>query len=262
MSQRVALQLRDVSISFAGNQAVKQVSASIYENQIHGIIGPNGSGKTTLLNGTCGFVEATGEIALDGRRIDRLPAHRRFVYGLGRTFQNPRIDHTLTVRDVLRLGEHLRGLLPWALVTFRPREADRRLKAWDGKAQAMLTSLGLDPALLDERVASLSAGINKMVDIGRALLAEPKVLLLDEPTSGMNDAEIDLLADALVRVRDDGATIVLVEHHLRFVSRVCDSMTALESGAVIGRGLPQEVLASEDVVRAYLGDAEQPSLVK
>lgn len=253
------LSVRDVSVSFGGVRALTDVSVSIQPGSVHGIIGPNGSGKTTFLNGVCGFVPVSGSIRLDQREITRVSAHRRARLGIARSFQNPRGDHTMTVRDVLRLGEHQRGLQPWWMVTLIPLRADRSWSESTARATEYLESVGLDGSLLDARLTDLPAGVFKLVDVGRALLARPSVLLLDEPTSGMNEGEIERLRLVLRELRNKDVTVVLVEHNLRFVSNTCEAVTVLANGAVVGAGTLDEVLAHPDVVQAYLGGGRHPA---
>ncbi len=251
-----ALELRDVSVQFGGVHAVQDVGFAVPAQRVHGLVGPNGSGKTTILNAICGFVPTEGEVLLEGRRIDGRASHGRMRLGLGRTFQNPRPARELTVRDLMRIGEHLRRVQPWWQVAFAPRAADRALEGSTARATELLAAVGIGPELLDEQLVNLSAGVLKMVDIARALMAEPRVLLLDEPTSGMNDVEIELLHAALRRLREGSLTILLIEHNLRFMFDICDAMTVLETGRVVAHGTPAEVFRREDVIRAYMGDAK------
>jgi ABC-type branched-subunit amino acid transport system ATPase component len=256
MSSPYALSVEDVSVRFGGVHALEHVSMTVPGGRVHGVIGPNGSGKTTLLNALCGFVSATGACRLYDTSLTRMPPHRRVAAGLGRTFQNPRVDHTLTVRALLRLGEHLRGLQPWWMVTLAPLRADRSLAESNERAIALLELVGLDASILDTRLINLPSGVLKMIDIVRALLAQPRVLLLDEPTSGMNEGEIRRLRDVLADMgRNDELTIILVEHNVPFVSGICESLTVLDRGRLVGDGAPDEVLARQEVIAAYLGDA-------
>jgi branched-chain amino acid transport system ATP-binding protein len=253
MTDPTALHIRNVSVQFGGVTALDDVSIAISTVGVHGIIGPNGSGKTTLLNGISGFVPVRGKILIEGREITRMSPYRRVSRGLGRSFQNPRADLTLTVRDVLRLGEHHRGLQPWWKVVFAPLAADSEWKQASARAGDLLERLGLDATILDKGLLELSAGVLKLVDVGRAILGRPKVLILDEPTSGMNEEEIVRLSDVLAALASDGVTVVVVEHNLQFVSRICQTVTVLAGGRVVARGGLDEVLAHPEVMAAYLG---------
>ena len=256
------LALRAVTVRFGGVHALESVALDVRPAEVHGLVGPNGSGKTTILNAICGFVGAEGEITLAGERIDGLAVHARMALGLARTFQNPRPVRELTVRDLMRIGEHQRGTQPWWQVALMPWAADRAQRATNERAAQLLATLGLPAALLDERLVNLPSGVLKMVDIARALMGTPRVLLLDEPTSGMNEAEIALLHAALAELRTGAMTIVLVEHNLRFMFDICDAMTVLDTGRVIGAGTPDEVFRREDVIRAYLGAADAPTVTR
>lgn len=255
-----ALRAEGLNVRFGGVHALQDVTFEVPRGGVHGIIGPNGAGKTTLLNALCGFVRSSGSIRLEGREIVNLASHRRFALGLGRTFQNPRTEGTLTVRDVLRLGEHLGGHQPWWMVVVAPMKADKSLAQSTRRAAELLELVGIDPAILSERIDSLPSGMMKMVDIVRALLSGPRVLLMDEPTSGMNEGEIQRLKDVLTGLHARDLTVVLVEHNLGFVNGTCGSATALESGGLLGHGPPSELMARPEVVRAYLGDGEVDAL--
>ena len=250
-----ALRLRDVSVRFGGIHALRDLELSVATSAVHGLVGPNGSGKTTALNAVCGFVAASGEVELRGERIERMAPPQRMARGLGRTFQNPRPSRDMTARELLRVGDHLRGVQPWWQVALAPLAADRALEASSQRATRMLESLGVAPGVLDERLINLSAGVLKMVDIARALMAEPRVLLLDEPTSGMNDAEIAVLHEALTVLRATSLTLLLIEHNLDFIFDICDEITILETGRMVATGEPAKIFRQAEVVRAYMGDA-------
>lgn len=251
----IGLELRDVSVQFGGVHAVQGVGFSVTPSRVHGLVGPNGSGKTTILNAICGFVGSGGEIEVGGTRIDGMGSYRRMRRGLGRTFQNPRPARELTVRDLLRIGEHDRKAQPWRQVALTPRAADRALRESNERASRLLAMVDIGPGLLEQQLVNLPAGVLKMVDIARALMGAPRVLLLDEPTSGMNDVEIDLLHAALRELSGDSLTILLVEHNLRFMFDICDSMTVLATGRVVGHGTPTEVFQREEVIHAYMGSS-------
>jgi len=257
-TEHLGLDVRAVNVRFGGVQAIKDVSLRVSASEVHGLVGPNGSGKTTILNAICGFVQTSGEIAVGEARIDGLACYRRMALGLGRTFQNPRSSQGLTVRDLMRIGEHPRKTQPWWQVALTPRSADRALSESNERATRLLEMLGLGSELLDQQVARLPSGVLKMVDIARALMGSPRVLLLDEPTSGMSDAEIDVLHAALEQLRAGSLTVLLVEHNLRFMFDICDSMTVLNTGAVVAWGTPAEVFQQEEVIRAYMGESSLP----
>jgi ABC-type branched-subunit amino acid transport system ATPase component len=253
-----ALIVSDLSVHFAGVFALDKVSLSVSEGTIHGIIGPNGSGKTTLLNALSGFVPCSGEATLFGKPILRLAPHKRAGYGLGRTFQNPKVDHSLTVRDVLRIGEHQRRMRPFWKEAFAPWLADADAFETEKRALALCSELGIVLPSLDVPLASTPHGTVKMLDLARALMGEPRVVLLDESTSGLSQVDISMMHDQLSRLRAKGVTIVVVEHNVRFLSDVCDHVTVLDAGRCIAAGSIAEVLRYPQVLKAYMGEDALP----
>lgn len=248
-----ALSFTNLSVRFGGLQAVQGVTLDVEPGSVHGLLGPNGSGKTTVLNAASGFVRASGEIRLFGQSLQRRSAHRRAGRGLLRTFQNPKLVQGLTVGELLRMGEHVRKARPWWQVALLP-PLDRRARlAGLERARSALRLLHLDPALIDAPIHELPQGVLKMVDIARALMADPTVLLLDEPSSGMSEEEITGLRGRLTELAARGTTLVLVEHNLGLVRAVCSTVTVLNLGRSVCTGRTAEVLARSDVVDAFLG---------
>ncbi|PRZ44324.1 branched-chain amino acid transport system ATP-binding protein [Antricoccus suffuscus] len=260
-----ALSIDGLSVHFGGLQALRGVSAEITPGSVHGLLGPNGSGKTTLLNAVCGFVRSTGRVCLDGVSLTRAPAYVRARSGLLRTFQSPKLVPDLTVEELLRVGEHPRGFRPWWLVTALPLRDSRARKSGQQRALATLDLLGLDGSLLAVPIRDLSQGVLKMVDIARALMADPKVLLLDEPSSGMSEAEIARLRGHILELARRGTTLLLVEHNLPLVRAVCDRVTVLNLGEQLTSGPTADVLTRPEVVEAFLGvgaDGSVPNAVQ
>jgi len=245
------LRIEDVSRRFRTVRALERISTSVEAGEIRGLIGPNGAGKTTLINIVTGFLPPTsGHIYLADRRIDRTRAHERVALGLARTFQTPQLCAALTVRDNIVIGAHRR----LASARFRTLLTKRRIsvRALRAEAEEVGRWLGLGD-VLGEPAGALSYGHTRLLEIGRAVIQRPRVLLLDEPVAGMNEAEGERVAEILRALRDDGTTILLVEHDMPFVMQLCDRLTVLDYGNLLADGTPAEIRANPDVQAAYLG---------
>ena len=250
------LQVDNVSVRFGGIVALDRVSFQVSPGHIVGLIGPNGAGKTTLFNCLSRlYAFSEGRIAFEGRSLLETPAHGIAALGIGRTFQNLALFRTMSVRENVMVGGHVRtrtGYVANALRLPAVRREESRLGATADRLLALL-DLG---AVADVPVMDLPFGTQKRVELGRALASEPKLLLLDEPAGGLNHAEVETLMELLRRVRSELAlTMLLVEHHMNMVMRISDRVVALDFGRKIADGTPSEVQANEDVVRAYLGTA-------
>jgi branched-chain amino acid transport system ATP-binding protein len=247
------LELANVSKTFAGLSALAEVSFGLAQGTTTGIIGPNGAGKTTLFNAVTGvFPPNAGRIVFEGRDITTLAPEKRAVLGISRTFQHPRLFKSLTIEENVMLGRHGRsraeflasGLrLPWA----RREERDLRARALD-----TLELVGL--ADQRQRLATeLPLGQQRYLEVARALASEPRLLLLDEPTAGLNEGETEAFRALALRIRDRGVTLLVIEHHMRFIMNLCDEIVVLNFGRLIESGPPDRVQRSEAVIEAYLG---------
>ena len=248
------LELSEVSIAFAGLRALERVSFAVHEGEILGLIGPNGAGKSTLLNCvTRVHTPSGGDIRLRGESVLARAIHELPALGIRRTFQNLELFKDATVRENVVLGAayRYRASLGAALLGLaRAREAQAA-----ARADKMLRVLELS-AHAEKPVAALPYGLQKAVELARALASEPRLLLLDEPAAGMNAEESRRVGELLARLRHElGITLVLVEHDMRLVMSVCDRIVVLDQGRTLADGTPAEIRRNLDVTAAYLGDA-------
>jgi ABC-type branched-subunit amino acid transport system ATPase component len=239
--------------AFGGVRAVDGASFDVRPGEIHGLIGPNGAGKTTAINVVSGLLPPTGgAVRLSGRDIHGLPPNRIAALGVARTFQQIRLFSELSARDNVLVGEHLvrRASLPARLLALPASRAEER-SARD-RAGALLERIGL-AGRSGERARNLSYGEQRRVEIARALAAEPRLLLLDEPTAGMNPVEVQAVAALIRSVAAEGRSVLLIEHNVKLVMDVCDRITVLDFGKVIAEGPPARVAEDPAVITAYLG---------
>jgi branched-chain amino acid transport system ATP-binding protein len=244
-SAHLGLIAQDISVQFEGLKALSGVSLTVPRGRISGLIGPNGAGKTTLINVLTGFQPADhGTIALEGETIEGIAAHRLRRKGVARTFQSGRLFRDLTVVDNLEVTGVGLGLSRRDALA----EAERTME-WLGIAQLAGAIAGTLPYTDERRVA-----------IGRAIMCKPRYLLLDEPAAGMNPSEVNELSRLIQRIRDRGITILVVEHHVRLIMVIADTVTVLSAGCVIANGPPNMIQRDPAVVAAYLGQRDEPAL--
>lgn len=240
--------------TFGGLRALKGVSLEVAPSEIFGLVGPNGSGKTTLVNAITGFYPPQeGRILYDGRDITATRPHRVAALGIARTFQNLALFRGMSVLDNILIGRHVH-MRPGALSTLfywwwaRRDEVQHRRKV-----EEVIEFLQLE-AVRNEPIEIVPLGLQKRVELARALAAEPRFLVLDEPMAGMNQEEKEYMARFILDIREaHQTTVLLIEHHMDVVASLCDRVSVLSYGEKIAEGAPREVLADERVIAAYLG---------
>ena len=250
------LQVKQLSKYFGGLHAVADVDIDVQAGQIKGIIGPNGAGKTTIVNLVAGNLPlSSGHIFFDGEEITGLKPFRVAERGIFRTFQTIRLCSHMTVIENIMLGRHVRTRAGFIASVFRPPWTRKEERAIRGRAIEIMETIGIGD-LADEEATNLPFGKQRAVEFARALAAEPKLLLLDEPASGLNIHETDDLSRLIRNIRDMGITILLVEHDMSLVMEICDEVAVLNFGAKIAEGTPTEVQKNEEVISVYLGTEE------
>jgi branched-chain amino acid transport system ATP-binding protein len=243
-----------MSHDFGGLRAVRDYNLEIGAGQIRGLIGPNGAGKTTIFNLITGIYKPSeGEIFLDGRKIDGLPPNRIASGGVGRTFQNLLLWRHMTVLEHVKMAHYSKIRYGLFGAFFGTPGRHREEAGIEEKAVRLLDRMGIRH-LADQVVLNLPYGAQRRVEIARALATEPRVLLLDEPTAGMNPEELAQIMEIIRRVHGEfGLSILLIEHRMKVVMELCETIQTLDFGAVIAEGTPEEIQNNPRVIDAYLG---------
>jgi branched-chain amino acid transport system ATP-binding protein len=245
----------NVSISFGGVQAVRDVSFEVAAGQVYSIIGPNGAGKTTLFNLVSRIYDVdAGSITFNGEPITRVPPHQVAERGIARTFQNTELFEHETVLKNLLIGHHVhRKTALWEELLFLPKVREQDL-VFRRQVEDVIDLLDLQ-SYREQIIGNLPYGVRKMVEIARALCIGPRLILLDEPSSGLNPEETEDLSFWIEDINEElGITVVMVEHDMNLVNQVSDRVLVLADGVVIAVGTPSEIQGHPDVLRAYLGD--------
>jgi branched-chain amino acid transport system ATP-binding protein len=252
------LEVRDLHHWFGGLHVINDVSFSCRQGIVKGIIGPNGAGKTTLFNLVAGaFAPASGTISFEGRGLSGQPPHRVAARGVSRTFQATRLFPRMTVLENVTVGMHARARHGFLAALAGPLVTAREEARVRGACMAVLETLGIaDLAGRDAR--ALPFGRQRVVELARALAAQPKLLLLDEPACGLNPRETEEMAALIASIRERGTTVLVVEHDMSLVMGICDEVLVLSFGRMIAEGTPREIQANAEVISVYLGadDAE------
>jgi branched-chain amino acid transport system ATP-binding protein len=249
------LELMDISVAFGGINALSDVSLEVPQHRVTAVIGPNGAGKTTLFNVISGFYPAnSGTVRFEGEDLLRRPAHKRAALGIARTFQNIALFPGMTVEENIKLGAHAQlrtGILAAALF-FGPAARDEATLA-DRIEKTVLSLLDL-VAYRDRSVSGLPYGVQKRIELARALVTQPKLLMLDEPFAGMNVTEKAKMAGYIRRAAGEtGATVILIDHDMESIMTMSDRVAVLNFGRLIAVGSPAEIQSDAAVIEAYLG---------
>ncbi len=252
-SQNVILEGVNLDLYFGGIKSLEKVDFKLYKGEILSIIGPNGAGKTCLLNCITGYYKPNnGRIFFEGRDISKLQPHKISQIGIARTFQNPSLYANLTALDNLLVARyiHTKANILDSLVFFG---RSRREEIESRKLVEEIISFAQIQDLRSRPVSMLSFGQRKLVEIGRALVMQPKVILLDEPMSGLDDILKEIVAELILKIQKKGITVVLVEHDMEVVMGLSQSIIVLNFGHKIAQGTPEDILHNEKVIEAYLG---------
>jgi branched-chain amino acid transport system ATP-binding protein len=240
------LETRGVNVQFGGHRAVRDVDLDVEAGIVTGLIGPNGAGKTTTFNVITGLQEpVSGRVLLDGQDITAKKAHHRAQAGIARTFQRLEVFGSLSARDNILTAAEIRR--SWS----RDRELDPV-----AETERLIDRVGIR-AVADERVDSMPTGLARLVELGRALATRPRVLLLDEPASGLDDNEGEAFADLLLDLAAEGMAVLMVEHDVQMVMKVCSVIHVLDFGAILAVGTPSEIQRDQAVLDAYLGSSTE-----
>ena len=256
----MVLEIKNVSKNFGGIHALQNVSFSIREGEIYGLIGPNGAGKTTMFNLITNIFEvSSGEIIFNNENITGLKPHKITDKGICRTYQNIRLFSQMSALKNVMVGGHTRSSSGVFSSVFRTKAQRNEEAQLYKKAEELLELVGL-LELKDTLAENLAYGQQRRLEIARALASNPKLLLLDEPAAGMNEKETDSLYDLIKLIQSKGITVLIIEHDMPLVMKLCDRITVLNFGEKLAEGTPIEIQNNEAVIEAYLGKEEEEEI--
>lgn len=246
------LEVKDISKSFGGLQALRNVNFHVQKGEIHALIGPNGAGKTTLMNIISGLERMDrGDIVFNGKNVSKEPSYKRAIFGMARTFQNLEVFGDMTVLENIMVGMYQKNKRGFILSGLNFRGVSRSIVE---KAEKIVEYVGLSHRK-NELAMNLPVGEQRLLEIGRALATEPKILLLDEPAAGLNTKETKNLSSLIMQIREQlEISILIVEHDMELVMGISDMITVLNFGEVIAEGKPLEIQKNPQVIAAYLGE--------
>lgn len=249
-------EVKNISRAFSGLKAVDDVSFLVKEKSIKAVIGPNGAGKTTLFNLISGsLVPDTGQVFLNGTGIHSMPPYEIARHGISRTFQNIKLFSNMSVLENVMIGRHIQSNTGFVEGMFRSPRARREEKEIRERAMHYLDVAGISD-MADHEATGLPFGVQRIVEIARALATEPVLLLLDEPAAGLNMHETDDIAAMITKIREDGVTVLVIEHDMSLIMNISDEIVVLSSGKKIAEGIPEDIQKNEEVIRVYLGDED------
>lgn len=256
MSSKPLLELKKVTRHFGGLTALEDVDMTVHRGQIVGLIGPNGAGKTTTINNITGLDHpSSGEIYFDAQPIHKEEPHTITSMGIARTYQNIRLFGEMTAHENLLIGQHKRGDATLLESIFMLPRHFTQEKDLNNRAQDLLERFELSH-VADVKANNLPYGDQRRLEIARALATNPQLILLDEPTAGMNHTETRAVGEQILQLRDEGMTILVIEHDMSLIHQVCDEVYVLNFGRMIANGSPDEIRQMQLVIEAYLGTDE------
>jgi branched-chain amino acid transport system ATP-binding protein len=252
------LELRNVSRQFGGLLALNKVYMKLEKGQIVGLIGPNGAGKTTIINNISGLDHpSSGQISFRGNDIHHAAPHQISRLGIARTYQNIRLFGEMTARENLLIGQHIQGKASLLESLFMlPRHWNQE-SVFSMNAEILLNRFNLNH-VAKLKAGNLPYGDQRRLEIARALASNPSLLLLDEPTAGMNHTETRLVGEQILKLREEGISVLVIEHDMSLIHQICDKVYVLNFGSIIAEGSPEEIRNNPEVITAYLGTEETP----